>query len=473
MKSKFLPFLAVAASLALSLAQGHAATLDARGPKPQLRTDPTPVASSPGGPVASYADVVEPVERAVVSIYSSKTIHQRVEVNPILRQFFGDVPDQDRVSKQEGLGSGVIVTSDGYILTNNHVIEGADELKVSLPQPDGREFTAKVVGADPKTDVAVVKIEATGLPTLTLADSDRLRVGDIVFAVGNPLAVGETVTMGIVSAKERQIGLLSDVSGYENYIQTDAAINMGNSGGALVDAKGRLVGINSAILSPSRGSIGLGFAIPVNLARSIMESLIETGTVTRGFLGVSTVDLSPEVAEEFGLPKGAKGVAVTEVQAGSPAEKAGIRTNDVVIGFNGHPVTDRDNFRLMIAGMAPGSKVSLAVVRGGKPVAVDVALGTQTENPDELLQGVSVTALTDEIRTKLGIDPRISGLLISDVAEDSPYADRLVPGMVIVQINRTPVTSLVAAKSLILQPGRNLLLVFNNGGLGYVAVTVR
>jgi serine protease Do/serine protease DegQ len=279
--------------------------------------------------------------------------------------------------------------------------------------------------------------------------------------------------MGIVSAKERQIGLLSDVSGYENYIQTDAAINMGNSGGALVDAKGRLVGINSAILSPSRGSIGLGFAIPVNLARSIMESLIETGTVTRGFLGVSTVDLSPEVAEEFGLPKGAKGVAVTEVQAGSPAEKAGIRTNDVVIGFNGHPVTDRDNFRLMIAGMAPGSKVSLAVVRGGKPVAVDVALGTQAENPDELLQGVSVTALTDEIRTKLGIDPRISGLLISDVAEDSPYADRLVPGMVIVQINRTPVTSLVAAKSLILQPGRNLLLVFNNGGLGYVAVTVR
>ena len=215
-------------------------------------------------PVSSYADIVEPVEKAVVSIYSSKTIHQRVQANPLLRQFFGDIPDQDRESKEMGLGSGVIVSSDGYILTNNHVVEGADELTVVLS--DGRKFTAKVVGADPKTDVAVVKIEATVLPAVTLADSDKLRVGDVVFAVGNPLGVGETVTMGIVSAKSRNVGILDDVAGYEDFIQTDAAINMGNSGGALVDAKGRFVGINSAIVSPSRGNIGIGFAVPVNMA---------------------------------------------------------------------------------------------------------------------------------------------------------------------------------------------------------------
>ncbi len=464
---------ALAAAVVLPPFPMRAATSGTHPGKPELRTDATPIANGPGGPIASYADVVEPVERAVVSIYSSKTVHQRVEINPLLRQFFGDIPDQDRVSKQEGLGSGVIVTPDGYILTNNHVVEGADELKVSLPQPDGREFTAKVIGADPKTDVAVIKIGATELPTLTLADSDRLRVGDIVFAVGNPLAVGETVTMGIVSAKERQIGLLSDVSGYENYIQTDAAINMGNSGGALVDAKGRLIGINSAILSPSRGSIGLGFAIPINLARSIMDSLIETGTVTRGFLGVSTVNLTPDVVDALGLPKGARGVAVTDVTSGSPADRAGLKSYDAIVGINGKPVPDRDGFRLMIAGMIPGSKVELSLVRAGKPVSVEVKLGTQTENPDELFQGVSVAALTDDVRSKLGIDPRITGLLITDVAADSPYADRLAPNMVIVQINRGPVSDLATAKALLVQPGRNLLLIYNNGGLGYVAVTVR
>jgi serine protease Do/serine protease DegQ len=444
-------------------------------PKPSFRVDTSPVSSGQTGLVTSYADVIEPVQKAVVSIYSEKTVHQHVLVNPFFRQFFGDIPDQDRVSKQEGLGSGVIVTADGYILTNNHVVEGADELKVSFPPPDGREFKAKVVGADPKTDVAVVKIEAAGLPTLTLADSDKLRVGDVVFAVGNPLAVGETVTMGIVSAKERQIGLLGE-TGYENYIQTDAAINMGNSGGALVDAKGRLVGINSAILSPSRGSIGLGFAIPINLARSIMVSLIETGTVTRGFLGVRTVpldQLTPDAVEALGLPKDAKGVAVTEVTPGSPADKAGLKSYDVIVSIDGKPVSTNDDFRLMVAGMLPGSKVSLSIVRSGKPGEVPVTLGTLTENPDELLQGVSVGALTDEIRGKLGVDPRINGLVITDVADDSPYADRLAPNMVIVQVNRTPVTDLASAKQVLVQPGRNLLLIYNNGGLGYVAVTIK
>jgi len=469
MKSKLSLGAALAAAAVLTLSTG---LLGADASKPDLRVDTSPITSGPAGQVVSYADVVEPVERAVVSIYSTKTIHQHVVINPLLRQFFGDVPDQDRVSKEEGLGSGVIVSPDGYILTNNHVVEGADELQVSLPKPDGRKFTAKVIGADPKTDLAVVKIDATGLPTLTLADSDKLRVGDVVFAVGNPLAVGETVTMGIVSAKERQIGLLGE-AGYENYIQTDAAINMGNSGGALVDAKGRLVGINSAILSPSRGSIGLGFAIPVNLARSIMESLIKTGTVTRGFLGVSTVDLTPDVVDALGLPKGSKGVAVTEVTSGGPADKAGIKSYDVIASIDGTTVSDYDDFRLMVAGKLPGSKVMLSIVRGGKPMVVPVTLGTLTEHPDELLQGVSVGALSDDVRSKLGIDPRINGLLITNVDDDSPYADRLAANMVIVQINRSPVSDLASAKSLLLEPGRNLLLIYSNGGLGYVAVTIK
>lgn len=195
--------------------------------------------------------------------------------------------------------------------------------------------------------------------------------------------------------------------------------------------------------------------------------------MTRGFLGVSTVNLTPDVVDALGLPKGAKGVAVTDVTSGSPADRAGLKSYDAIVGINGKPVPDRDSFRLMIAGMIPGSKVELSLVRGGKPVSVEVKLGTQTENPDELFQGVSVAALTDDVRSKLGIDPRITGLLITDVAADSPYADRLAPNMVIVQINRGPVSDLASAKALLVQPGRNLLLIYNNGGLGYVAVTVR
>ena len=289
-------FLTVLALPGLALTAGDptAAPPPARPSVPVLQIDNSPVSDGKSGLVTSYADVVEPAEKAVVSVESTKTVRQRLAVNPMLRQFFGDIPDQEKDDKETGLGSGVIVAATGYILTNNHVVEGFESFKVTLK--DGREFPAKVVGADPKTDVAVIKIEATALPVLTLADSEKLRVGDIVFAVGNPLDVGETVTMGIVSAKGRNnLRLLDDVHGYENFIQTDAAINLGNSGGALLDAKGRLVGINSAIISPSRGNIGIGFAIPVNLAASVMTSLIESGTVRAGFLGVSTVDLTPDI----------------------------------------------------------------------------------------------------------------------------------------------------------------------------------
>jgi len=443
-----------------------------RGKMPILKIDPTTVTAGRPGVVASYADVVEPVEKVVVSIKASKIVHERLSANPLLRQFFGDVPDQDRESREEGLGSGVIVSSNGYILTNNHVVEGADELRVVLP--DDREITAKVVGADPKTDVAVIKIDSTNLPCVTFADSDKLRVGDIVFAVGNPLAIGETVTMGIVSARGRQVGILDDVGGYEDFIQTDAAINMGNSGGALVDAKGRLVGINSAIVSPSRGNIGIGFAVPANLAVGIMRSLIETGSVSRGFLGVTTQAVTSDIAEQFGLSKDVKGVMVTDVSPGKPAEKAGIRQGDVILSVNSKPVENRDALRLMIAQMPPGSNATLQISRQqqsgeSKPLTLVVVLGKFDDKPNELLEGVNVSRLTEDLRRRAGIDARVSGLVVTEVAEASQYAESLPVGAVIVEINRIPVDDLASAKAAI-RSGRNLFLIYFRGSAQYVVV---
>jgi len=435
------------------------------GKKPILNVDNSPVNDGKSGLVTSYADVVEPAQKTVVSIYSSKTVHQRGSNNPILRQFGLDGGGDDKVS---GLGSGVIVSADGYILTNNHVVEGADELKVQLS--DDRELTAKLIGADPKTDIAVVKIDAKDLPVVTLANSDKLRVGDVVFAVGNPLGVGQTITMGIVSAKGRnQVGILDSVRGYENFIQTDAAINMGNSGGALIDAKGRLVGINSAILSPSRGNIGIGFAIPVNLAASIMNSLIQTGTVTRGYLGVQTVTVTADVAEQFDLPKDTKGAVVTLVETDSPAEKAGLKRNDVVLSVDDKNVSTLEELRLTISQFPPTTQVKIKIMRDGKERTLAATLGKFDDKPDELIEGVNVKALTEENRRRLGLDPRISGLVITEVAEDSPFADRLSPGMIVVEINREQVTTLSNAKAL-LKPGRNLAFVYTSRGLVYVTL---
>lgn len=425
------------------------------------------------GRIQSYADVLEPVQRAVVSVYSTKIIKERIAINPFFRQFFGNIPDQERESRQEGLGSGVIVTADGYILTNNHVVEGADELKVTLA--DDRDFMAKVVGTDPKTDVAVLKIEAEGLPTVTLADSDKLRVGDVVFAVGNPLGVGQTVTMGIISAKGRsKLGLLENVSGYEDFIQTDAAINMGNSGGALVDARGRLIGINSAIITPSRGSVGIGFAIPVNLARFIMNSLVETGAVARGFLGVTGGDaLTADLAEQLGLKRDTRGVVVTEIEPGSPADEAGLRRSDVVVALNGQGVTSWEELRLLVAQTSPGSEVKLRTMRDGKSRDLKVALGRVVENPDELFAGVDVEALGSETRRRLGLnDPRVSGLVVTRVAEDSPHRDRLAKGLVILELNRGAVPDLKTARERV-RLGRNLIAVFDGRGVRYVVVNVR
>ncbi len=437
---------------------------------PQLQVDRSSVSAGSSPVVTSYADVVEMVQPAVVSVYSTKIVTTRGAEDPISR-LFGGAPRRSREHKEQGLGSGVIVTKDGYIITNNHVVEGADELSVLLP--DDREYSATVIGSDPKTDIAVIKIEADDLPIVTLADSDKLRVGDVVFAVGNPLGVGQTVTMGIVSAKGRnKLGLLDNGAGYENFIQTDAAINMGNSGGALVDAKGRLVGINSAILSTTKGNIGIGFAIPVNMAATIMHSLINTGTVTRGYLGIRSETVTAEFVESLNLPKNTKGVAITEIMSDGPAEKAGLQRTDVITDINNRKVSSLEDLRLFIAQAIPGSKVNLQLIRDGKEMSIDVILEERSEHPNALLEGVDTSPLNDELRGRLGMDSKVTGLIISSVSEDSPYAGYLVPNIVIVEINRNPVIDVVNARSLF-HEGRNLLLVYYRGQYRYLTVNVR
>jgi Do/DeqQ family serine protease len=437
--------------------------------KPVLKLDPTPVTEGNAPVLVSYADVVEPVQKAVVSVASSKNIRRRAPVMP-----FPWAPQPEGEYKQQGMGSGVIITADGYVLTNNHVVEGADELTVILS--DDREFKATIVGTDPKTDVAVIKIDAENLPIVTIADSDRVRVGDIVFAVGNPLDIGQTVTMGIVSATSRRVGILDEIQGYENFIQTDAAINQGNSGGALIDAKGRLIGINSAILSPTRGNIGIGFAIPTNLARSILESLIESGKVTRGFLGVSVDDLTPELAESLNLKKDQRGVVVKELSSSNgpgPAERAGVERYDVITSINGKKISSTQELRLIVAQLAPDSDAEVKVFRDGKERSIKVKLGRQEALADnELLPGVRVARLTAEQRRKLDLDARVDGLVITEIAEESPYQNRLAEGMVIIAIQREVVSEIDAAKRLLV-PGRNLLTVYYRGSVRLIPILIQ
>ncbi len=460
----------------LALAPACRAAEDAK-PKLDLQLDHSALAvSAPNARASSYADVVAPVQPAVVSVYSSKTVVQRAQVPELFRQFYGEGAFPDRESRQEGLGSGVIVSKNGYILTNNHVVEEADELKVSLN--DGRELVAKLIGTDPKTDIAVIKVEADDLPVVTLADSDRLRVGDLVFAIGNPLGVGQTVTMGIVSATGRTVGILANerLGGYENFIQTDASINQGNSGGALIDAQGRLVGINSAILSGSArgGNIGIGFAIPVNLASSILTSLVETGTVQRGYLGVNIDELKPDVAEALGLKKDQRGVIITNLPKDSPAAKAGLERSDVIISLDGKPVALPQELRFSVAAKLPGAKVALKLLRDGKERTITVELGklSSAQSAMELIPGVTAKPVDDDARRQLGAQKDLTGLLITEVKEDSPYAGRLAVGMVVVEINRQAVADLETAQSL-LKPGRNLLIVYIRGMFTPVAVSIK
>ena len=330
-------------------------------------------------PVASYADVVSRVAPAVITIHSQMRVRQPQQFpfmdDPFFRRFFGERGQQQTPNQptREGLGSGVIVREDGYILTNHHVIDGADQIEVDLN--DNRSLQAQVVGSDAPSDLAVLKVNASGLPVLALGDSDRTRVGDVVLAIGNPLGVGQTVTMGIISAKGRQTGLSN--GSFEDFLQTDAPINRGNSGGALVSTNSELIGINSQILSPSGGSIGLGFAIPSNMARNVMDQLINTGKVRRGQLGIVVLPIPSEEASSLGVKEG-PGVVVYQVQSGSAADRAGLRQGDVITALNGTAITDPNTFRNSIASIAPGTEVTLTVKRDGSERQLRATLGEFT-----------------------------------------------------------------------------------------------
>jgi serine protease Do len=406
-----------------------------------------------------------------------------------LRDFFGAQGPQaprgrsmPRERRQQGLGSGVIVSQDGYIITNNHVVENADEVKIGLAN-ESSTVDAKVVGTDPQTDIAVLKVERSNLPAITVTDSEKLEVGDVVLAIGNPFGVGQTVTSGIISARSRGgMGIVD----YEDFIQTDASINPGNSGGALVDAQGRLIGINTAILSQSGGSQGVGFAIPVNLARSVMEQIVSGGKVTRGYLGIMLQPLTPDLAKEFKVP-GQNGALVGEVTPNSPAAEAGIKEGDVILEFNGKKVTDARQLRLAAAQTPPGTKATVKVIRDGKERTFNVKLGElpvktlskggrpggSPNSKIDLLEGVEVTDLNPRTRQHFNIPENVRGALVTDVDSASPAAAAGVePGDVIVEINRKPVTK--ADDAIELSQGgdgqRVLLRVWSKGGSRYVVV---
>lgn len=325
--------------------------------------------------VGSYSQAVKKAMPAVVNIFTSKaapeTPHQKYLDDPTFRQFFGDQFDDPETQAQpeNSLGSGVIVSAQGLILTNNHVVAAADEIEIALS--DGRKMSAKVVGTDPETDLALIKIDADNLPAITFASSDKLDVGDVVLAIGNPFGVGQTVTQGIVSALGRNhLG----INTFENFIQTDASINPGNSGGALVDTNGNLVGINSAIYSRSGGSMGIGFAIPATLARQVMDQIVTQGNVTRGWIGIEAQDITPELAESFRLET-SQGALIAGVLLNSPAAKAGLRPGDILLSIEGKPITDTGTMLNLIAALAPNQKATLKIVRADKTINVPVVIG--------------------------------------------------------------------------------------------------
>lgn len=336
---------------------------------------------SPAGPARpnSYNDAVRKATPSVVNIFTSKEVrtprHPFLN-DPLFRRFFGE-QFGDQPERSSSLGSGVIVSSSGYILTNSHVVEAADEIEVLLA--DGRKLLAKQVGNDPESDLAVLRVESDQLPAITFGSSDTLRVGDVVLAIGNPFGVGQTVTSGIVSALGRsQLG----INTFENFIQTDAAINPGNSGGALVDAAGNLIGINTAIYSRSGGSMGIGFAIPVSTARQVMESIIKTGSVTRGWIGVEVQEITPALAESFKL-KDPRGAIIAGVLRNGPADKAGVKPGDVLVGIEGKQVTDPQNMLTLVAGLQPGSTAKLRLRRGQEEIEVGVVVGKRPKPQPE------------------------------------------------------------------------------------------
>lgn len=399
--------------------------------------------------------------------------------DPFFRHFFGDQghpghPGQKRKHPSSALGSGVIVSEHGYILTNNHVVEGAEEIKVTLY--DKREFKGKIVGTDPRTDLAVVKIIAKDLPTLRLGESGKLKTGDIVLAVGSPFGLNQTITMGIVSAVGRSnIGL----SEFEDFIQTDAAINPGNSGGALVNINGELVGINTAIFSTSGGYMGIGFAIPSDMAKTVMDSIIDHGKVIRGWLGVNIQNLTPELAKSLGV-KETEGALISGIESNSPADKAGFKRRDLVVAFNGKKILDSTSLRNMVSATPPGKKVDFKIIRDGKEQTITVTLGEYREKKivkkteyNNVLKDVTVQELTPDLREKLNFPENLSGVVVTDIGPDSPAQGLLQPGDVIQEINKMMIRSAQDYDKGVSKLGVHdtvLLLIYREGGSIYLTI---
>jgi len=443
----------------------------------KIARDPAPVslADFKNG----FSSVIDPALPAVVNISSTKVVKRQYNMpdmfsDPFFRQFFGDQFgrqfSQPQTEREYSLGSGVIVNPDGYILTNNHVVGGATDIEVFTQ--GRRKYKAKVVGTDQRTDVAVLKIDATALPTLALGDSSKLKVGDVVFAIGDPFGVGETATMGIVSATGRALG--GAIEHYEDFIQTDASINPGNSGGALIDLHGDLIGINTAIISGGGGNQGVGFAIPIDLARNVMEQILDHGKVVRGHLGVAIQSVDPDMAKAFGLSQGG-GALVGDVTSDSPAAKAGIERGDVILELNGQAVSGPDDLSLRISQTPPGTTIHLKIFRDGKTRDVAVTLDELSEKEaaaaageavSAAMQGVQVENLTPEIGRELGLSPTANGVVVTSVDASSPAAAAdLRRGDVIEEVNRKPVRDVEQYRQALAGSGNQaVLLLVNRGG---------
>jgi serine protease Do len=425
-----------------------------------------------------FSSVLKPALPAVVNIHTSRMVKHEQGMSPFsndpfFRQFFGDQFGQGKPQpeRQQSLGSGVILTPDGTIVTNNHVIDGASDIKVQLS--DKREFQAKLIGTDPKTDVAVLKINASGLPTLPIGDSSALHVGDLVFAIGDPFGIGETATMGIVSATGRG-GL--GIENYEDFIQTDASINPGNSGGAMIDLHGNLVGINTAILTGgSGGNQGVGFAIPISLAKNVMDQILNHGKVVRGYLGVFIQDVTPEIAKAFGLDQ-AGGALVGDVSPDTPAARAGLKKGDVILKLNGEPVDSRNQLTLRVSQTPPGTPIKLSVWHDGKMQDMTIKLGELPEKSakaegeeasgNSALEGVAVEEITPEIAQDLKLPAGTHGVVVTSVDPSSPAATTgLNRGDVIQEVNHKPVHNVEEYNQAITSSGKKpVLLLVNHGG---------
>jgi serine protease Do len=429
----------------------------------------------------AMADIAEVTKPSVVNISTTMIVTAQQNPfgdmfsDPLFRRFFGEHFGPPRKYKSSALGSGVIVSSDGYILTNYHVVKNATEISVTLY--DKREFRGIVIGFDEPTDIAVVKVDATGLPAIKVGDSGLLKAGAVVLAIGNPFGLNQTITMGIVSAVGRAN---IELSSYEDFIQTDAAINPGNSGGALVNSNGELVGINTAIFSTSGGYMGIGFAIPSNMANGVAQSIMKYGKVIRGWLGVTVQDLTVELAKSFGVRE-EKGSLVTDVVKDGPAYKAGLKRGDVVLTFDGKTVDTSTTLRNMVANTHPGTKVDMEVLREGKKETLHVVVGELKEKKrkevaaefDNVLKGVHIQELTAELKEGLAVPEELWGVVVSVVDEDSPARGVLEKNDVIVEVNRVHISGPEDYNRIVGKIGPRsgvLLLVYRDGGFLYVTV---